>query len=246
MISRHSGKGIFYRNCLVNSIGRGMRSIPLKAVFFDMDGVIIDSMPYHFLSWYECLRPYGVRVSCLDVYLREGENWEKSLRDFLRHDGVVPRKRLLKEIFAARYKIFRRIFKPFVFDGAFELLARIKSEGALLGLVTGTIRKDMERILPKAVKRMFDCLITGDMVRHGKPSPEPYLLALKELGFSSGECLVVENAPLGIKSARNAGIPCLAVSTSLPKEYLKEADLVADDLGQVLSLLIPNSGRHKM
>ena len=57
-------------------------AIPRKprAILFDMDGVIVDSMPYHFISWYEALRPYDVSVKCFDVYQREGEQWDKALR----------------------------------------------------------------------------------------------------------------------------------------------------------------------
>ncbi|MDD5775659.1 MAG: hypothetical protein PHS64_06950, partial [Candidatus Omnitrophica bacterium] len=80
------------------------------AILFDMDGVIVDSMPYHFLAWYEALRPYGVRVSCFEVYRREGEQWDKSLSDFLRMGGYAPTTRLMRTVFAARQKIFRKYF----------------------------------------------------------------------------------------------------------------------------------------
>ena len=81
-----------------------------KAVIFDMDGVIVDSMPYHFLAWHDALRPYGVRVSCFDVYAKEGERWSKSLKDFLEKEGIKPTAKLLSEIFAFRKKIFKKYF----------------------------------------------------------------------------------------------------------------------------------------
>ena len=54
-----------------------------RAIVFDMDGVIVDSMPYHFIAWYEALRPWGVRVSCFEVYAQEGERWETTLKGLL-------------------------------------------------------------------------------------------------------------------------------------------------------------------
>ena len=82
-----------------------------KAIIFDLDGVIIDSMPYHFLAWYEALRPYGVRVSCFDVYSKEGEKWSKTLKDLLIQAGKKPTAKLLAEIFSRRQKIFRKLLK---------------------------------------------------------------------------------------------------------------------------------------
>ena len=73
-----------------------------------MDGVLVDSMPYHFLAWYEALRPIGVRVSCFDVYSKEGENWEKTLKEFLERSHIRPTKAKLNEIFERRKKIFKK------------------------------------------------------------------------------------------------------------------------------------------
>ena len=102
-----------------------------KAVICDMDGVIVDSMPYHFLAWYEALRPLGISVRCFDVYIREGERWQKSLEDFLRGSGISPTKELFKRVFMARKKLFKNRFKRFVFKGAREFLICLKKKGYL-------------------------------------------------------------------------------------------------------------------
>lgn len=206
-----------------------------QAIIFDMDGVIVDSMPYHFLAWYEVLRPYGVRVSCFDVYSKEGENWEKTLKGLLRRAKIKPTKKLLTEIFLNRKRIFKRYFKRFIFKGALDLLACLKKSGYSLGLVTGSPIQEVKRILPFKTISLFDAIVAGNQVKKGKPYPEPYLKVAKLLRLKPSQCIVIENAPLGIKSAKRAGMFCIAVSTSLPKEYLKEADIV------VYSLLdIPN------
>ena len=208
-----------------------------RAIIFDMDGVIVDSMPYHFLAWYEALRPLGVRVTCFDVYSREGERWEKSLEDFLLRSGIKPTKRLLKKIFTFRQKIFRRYFKRTIFQDAEELLRCLKGKGYMLALVTGTPSVEIKNILPERIRRLFDCIVAGDNVKRGKPHPEPYLKALASLGLTSKQCVVVENAPLGIESAKKAGIFCFALATSLPGEYLKAADVVVERLEEIIPLI---------
>ncbi len=208
-----------------------------KAVICDMDGVIVDSMPYHFLAWYEALRPLGVSVRCFDVYTREGERWQKSLEDFLKGSNIRASKELFKRVFAARQKLFRNRFKRFIFKGAKEFLVCLKKKGYALGLVTATTKAGVRQILPKAIERLFDYIVTGDCVRKGKPHPEPYLKAAKCLGVLPSECLVIENAPYGIVSAKKAGMFCIALTSSLPPEYLKKADIIADKLEEISALV---------
>lgn len=208
-----------------------------KAIIFDMDGVIVDSMPYHFIAWYEALRPFGVRVSCFDVYSKEGERWDKTLDVFLKRAKIKPTKEILKQIFSGRQKIFKRYFKRFIFKGTQEFLGCLDKRGYLLGLVTGTPQAEVKKILPKSIQNLFDCIVAGDQVKTGKPHPAPYLKAAKILRCPVEECMVVENAPLGIESAKNAGMFCVALATSLPAEYLTRADVVLkglEDIGKLL------------
>jgi len=208
-----------------------------KAVIFDMDGVIVDSMPYHFLAWYEALRPYGVRVSCFDVYAKEGERWSKSLRDFLKKEGIAPSRKLLSEIFIFRQKIFKKYFKRFIFKDAERVLCALKKRGYLLSLVTGTPDYEVKRILPNKLYRIFNSIIAGNNVKKGKPHPEPYLKAAKMLKVNPSECVVIENAPYGIESAKRARMLCIAVSTSLPAEFLNNADFIVDKLGKIAQFI---------
>ena len=216
-----------------------MRRLKLKprAVIFDMDGVIIDSMPYHFLAWYEALRAYGVRVSCFDVYTKEGENWQKTLKDLLIRAGLEPKANLLKKIFIKRQEIFRFYFKRFIFKGAYEFLVCLKDKGYLLGLVTGSPSEEVGKILPSKILSLFDALVAGNQVKRGKPHPEPYLKGAKSLGLAPSQCLVIENAPFGIESAKKAGMFCVALTTSLPEAYLKKADIVADNLSDISAII---------
>ena len=208
-----------------------------QAIIFDMDGVIVDSMPYHFIAWYEALRPWGIRVSCFEVYAQEGERWEATLKGMLKRAKIKSTTKVLNSIFSLRQRIFKRYFKRFIFQGAYELLVRLKSQGFLLGLVSGSPLDEINKILPVKLRRLFSCIVAGNQVKNGKPHPEPYLKAARVLKVLPSACLVIENAPFGITSAKQAGMPCIAVSTSLPKEYLTDADLVVESLNQITRLL---------
>lgn len=214
------------------------KKIPkIKAVIFDMDGVIVDSMPYHFLAWYEALRPFGVRVTCFEVYVKEGERWDKSLRDFFKKAGIKPTKKLLSEVFTLRQKLFKKYFKRFIFKGVKEILSCLKNKGYKLALVTGTPDYEIKRILPKNIYKYFDAIVAGNMVKKGKPYPEPYLKASSLLKITPNLCVVVENAPYGILSAKRAGMYCIAVSTSLSKRFLTRADVVVGDIREITRLI---------
>jgi beta-phosphoglucomutase len=208
-----------------------------RAIIFDMDGVIVDSMAYHYLAWYEALKPYGIRVSCFDVYSKEGERWDKTLRGLFKRSGIKASDKLLKRVFLSRKKIFRKYFKRFIFSGAKEFLVCLKNKGYLLGLATGTPEAEIKKILPASIKGLFDCIIPGDKVKKGKPHPEPYLRAAKALKIKAGLCAVVENAPLGIESAKRAGMFCIALTTSLPRQYLFKADALAESLDEVTGIV---------
>jgi beta-phosphoglucomutase len=198
-----------------------------------MDGVIVDSMPYHYLAWYEALIPYGVRVSCFDVFSKEGERWDRTLVGLLSRRRIRPTRELLSSIFTARQRLFKRYFKRFIFPNSEETLRRLKAEGYQLGLVTGTPYREVVKILPARMARLFDALVAGDAVKKGKPHPDPYLAAARSLRRLPQECAVVENAPYGIESAKRAGMYCIAVSTSLPGEYLRKADRIIKAIDQV-------------
>ena len=208
-----------------------------------MDGVIVDSMPYHYISWYEALRPLGIRVSCFFVYQKEGERWEKTLKELLKKNGKSIAKKDFDRVFDRKQKIFRRYFKRSIFPGAPQILRGLKAEGFALGLVTGTPMAEVRHILPRRLFRMFDAVVSGDMVKRGKPHPDPYLAASRALGIAPSRCLVVENAALGIRSSKRAGMFCCALTTSLPAEYLKGADAVIDDLSELGSIVRKFKGR---
>ena len=130
--------------------------------------------------------------------------------------------KLLKEIEV----LFKKIFKRRYIQGSRSFIKALHRQGFPLALVTGTSRHEAKELLPKELWDCFAVTVCGCDVENGKPHPEPYLMALKKLGLKASQALVIENAPFGIASAKAAGLKCLALETSLPQSYLKQADAV--------------------
>jgi beta-phosphoglucomutase len=194
-----------------------------SAVIFDMDGVITNTMPYHFRAWRRIFSGLGIRVSRDDIYKREGQDGLSSVKEILRQYKYRFTPAEAKEILAAKERLFKEIVRIRFVKGSRLFIRRLQRRGFCLALVTGTSRQEAEKILSPSLLRLFAVTVTGDEVRHGKPHPEPFLRALKLLGVAAKEALVIENAPFGITAARRAGLRCLALETSLPAVYLKGA-----------------------
>lgn len=203
-----------------------------------MDGVLLDSMGYHVQAWQKTFKALGLNIPSREIYSREGEDWRKSTRDFLRMGGYRPTTSKVNKVFKERSRIFKEIFTPSIFKGAKGLLGSLKKKNLRLGLVTATPKVDVERMLEPSIIELFDVTVCGGDTKRGKPHPEPYLKALKRLKVKPEEVLVVENAPYGITSCRLAGIRCIAVASSLPGKYLKGADIIVGSLKEVKDVLL--------
>ena len=198
----------------------------VHAVILDMDGVITNTMPDHFRSWKIILNKIGISVTHSDVYSREGQRGIHSVRELSAQYGVRVNNAQAHKILKEKEAYFKRIIRLRFIVGARTFLKQLRKNNFRLALVTGTSHHEMCRILPESIRRLFSVIVTGSDVRHGKPHPEPYLKSLKKLKLKADEAVVIENAPFGIRSAKRAGLRCLALETSLPRKYLKEADAV--------------------
>ena len=200
--------------------------LKVKAVIFDMDGVITNSMPEHFRAWRKIFSGEGILVTHLDVYAREGQPGKNTVRELFKTYGKPCTPGIAKAILEKKERLFNRIVKRRFIPGARRFLKGLADKGFTLALVTGTSRHEAKRILPGHIWGLFSVIITGDDVRRGKPFPEPFLRSLKKLRLKPDRAVVIENAPFGIESAKRAGLKCIALATSLPKSYLNGADLV--------------------
>ena len=202
-----------------------------------MDGVITDSMPYHYRAWKNVFRANGLNVSKFDVYRREGQKGTESIQEIFAETGVTISSRQAIEIIAAKERLFKQIIRLRFIPWSRSLIRDLHRNNVRLALVTGTSRQEVEHTLTDDLLNKFEVTITGSDVVSGKPHPEPYLKALELLHIASSEGIVIENAPFGIISAKTAGIKCYAVATSLPFKFLGQADKVFNDLKSLRATL---------
>jgi beta-phosphoglucomutase len=213
----------------------------LQALLFDMDGVITDSMPYHYEAWRRIFERYGIHVSREEILKREGERGLVTLETLLSGRGLELSRDEIRKALEDKEALFQSLARPALFPGAEMLVRTVRERGKKIALVTGTSGREARANLPARVLGYFDVLVSGDMVSQGKPHPEPYRMALRLLGTAPDESLVIENAPYGILSAKGAGLPCVALTTSLPAEHLQDADRVVRDLEELQGILLGSS-----
>ena len=224
-----------------------MKQTPLrlKAVILDMDGVVTNTMPDHFLAWQTVLKEEGLHVTHLDIYRREGQRGIMSVKEMFELYKKPYTLKKIQRILKRKEKLFKRIVKTRFIPGARGFLRFLHSRQVQLALVTGTSRHEMHKILPDYLYNLFAVVITGSDVKKGKPHPEPYQKAIKLLQVRSKKVVVIENAPLGIQSAKAAGLTCYAIETSLPESYLRQADkifLSIKDLQKNLKVKLSKNG----
>ncbi|MDD5044666.1 MAG: HAD family phosphatase [Candidatus Omnitrophica bacterium] len=205
----------------------------IKAIIFDMDGVITNTMPYHFDAWKTSLAKRGIEVNCYDVYKREGQRGKETIKEICREHRSDLSRAEQDKVLSEKERIFNATVKIKFIKGSRPFLRKLKNRGFFLSIVTGTSRKEVKKILPKNIYDLFDVIITADEVSYGKPHPEPFLLALNNLGIAKKDAVVIENAPFGIESAKKAGLYCIAIETSLPGKFLKGADRVFRSIAQL-------------
>jgi beta-phosphoglucomutase len=208
--------------------------LEFKAVLFDFDGIIADTLTYHVRAWQINFIDYGVNIFPEDIYPLEGRRADEIARILAQKKGLSLSESELQEITKRKRATYRRITRAKVYPATEKLINSLKEKSVKLGLVTGSIISNMEPVVGSEFLKNFDVIVTGDDVANAKPNPEPYLTAAERLGVKSEECIVIENAPSGIKAAKNAGMYCIAVKTTIKDEdQLKEADLIVKDMSKI-------------
>lgn len=210
-----------------------------KTVLFDMDGVILDSMPFHVKAWQEAMGEEGFNITPELLYLHEGAIEPETAVSIFRSNGCAMSKQQFDRVLERQIGIFRRRYFPLVrpYPEIEPILDSLKSQGCKMAIVTSSHSSIMEDVLPHGIRKQMSCIVTGDMVERRKPDPAPYLEAMTRTGSSADNCIVVENAPAGIKAARAAEARCIAIKTTLSGEHLAEADHIADNHRQMYQLI---------
>ncbi|MFC1939158.1 HAD family hydrolase [Chloroflexota bacterium] len=201
-----------------------------KAVIWDMDGVIINTAPYHLKAWQE-------------VFLKSGVNFteEQFRRSFGQRNDTIIRSVLSEEvslheidsISAEKEENFRLKIRHNLrpLPGVIELMKSLAEHRFKMALASSAPMGNI-RLLVRGlgIDKCFQSIISGEDVSEGKPSPQVFLLAAEKLGVEPRRCVVIEDAVAGVAAARRAGMRCVAVTNTHPGTSLSEADLVIDSL----------------
>ena len=198
-----------------------MQEGKIKAVLFDMDGVLIDAKDWHYEALNRALGLFGAEISRYDhlhtfdglptrvklEMVSEGQFLPKELHGFINE---------LKQDYTAEL-IHQKCHPMFHHEYA---LSRLHSEGYKIAVCSNSIRSTIELMMEKAhLKQYLDLIVSNEDVKNAKPDPEMYITAMRKLGMSPDECIVVEDNPKGIQAGKASGAAVLEVATVYDVNY---------------------------
>jgi HAD superfamily hydrolase (TIGR01509 family) len=209
----------------------------MEALIFDMDGVLLDSMHLHAMAWKNAFMEAGISIDERDIFALEGENDSGIVKRVLgmNVNESIDMEAILTTLPERKHQLFGRD-NVTLFNGVDDMLRQIKGKFRL-AVVSGSDRKIVEMMMAKYFPGIFDIIVSGDDTEKGKPAPDPYNKAVEMLKVSKENCIVVENAILGVESAKNAGIFTVGIPTYLTRKELEHADIVLHDHEELFRLI---------
>lgn len=182
----------------------------LKAVIFDMDGVIIDSEPLHARAAVMAADKFGIRLSIEECYQFIGSTTRFMFETLIdNYNLTVSVDELLQGNDEAKIKL-RKEEGYQAIPGVKDLIIELYKQGVKLAIASSSNLNDIKAVVKAlGIAKYFDKLISGTTVKHPKPSPDIFIKALKELGMNPKECIVIEDSMNGSIAAYEAGIPCI-------------------------------------
>ncbi len=215
----------------------------MDALIFDFDGVIVDSEPIHFMGFAKVLAQRGIELSKAEYYTRYlGYDDHDCFAAVLRDHGMEADESAIFDMTARKTRLVQHdlAVETKALPGAVELIREAELAGIPMAICSGALGQEVE-LASRAIKvrEYFMTVVSAENVEHGKPSPEGYRLARRELERLTGRvllarrCVVIEDSPAGIEAAHAAGMKVLAVATSYEPPQLAQADRVAASLSEV-------------
>ncbi len=209
-----------------------------KAILFDMDGVIIDSMKYHAICWVEIFKSKGILIEEKEIFEREGIKPSELIYEMFNRDGQNIEHFSMQKILDEKIDYYWRKYDPKPFEKIYSVLEKLH-DSFKLAIVSGSTKFNVNKVLTDFnLKKYFHVVIHSDLVNIGKPHPMSFIKAYEELNLSPDDCICIENAPYGIRSAKAAGIYTVAITTTLDENTLLDAgaDLVIAKHEEIIEL----------
>lgn len=202
-------------------------------VIFDVDGVLADTGPIHFESWVKLANEIGKNFKKSFFEATFGEQSVPITRKLVGNNvdqNLVEKWAQLKELYYR--EMVRDKIKPL--PGVIKLIEDLKSNNFKLAVGSSGPSENVD-LLMKALKieEFFDSVITAEDIQNGKPSPDVFLLASEKINIKPENCVVIEDAPVGIEAAKRANMKCIALTTTHEIVKLHGADIIVQDLSYV-------------
>ncbi|MFX1311553.1 MAG: HAD family hydrolase [Promethearchaeota archaeon] len=202
-------------------------------VIFDMDGVLADTGPIHFQSWVKMAKEIGIKFT-QDLFKQTfGQQSPTIVKKLV---GSEIEETLILEWANLKESYYREMVKDKLepLPGVINIIKDLNSEGFKLAIGSSGPSENVELLLRTLkIKNFFDIIITAAEVKKGKPEPDVFLIAAKSLNINPNNCIVVEDAPVGIQAANNAGMKSIALMTTHNKEELLDANIIVKNLSYI-------------
>lgn len=215
----------------------GFEAFKPKAVLFDMDGVLYNSMPNHAKAWQLAMAQFGITMTAHDAYATEGARGIDTIRMMVKvQQGRDISLEEAQQMYDVKTRLFHEMPDARIFYGVKTLMRKIRHCGMTIGVVTGSGQRPLLNRLLNDFGEFLDesHIVTAYDVKRGKPNPDPYLMGMQKAGNAlPWQTIVIENAPLGVQAATAAKCFTIAVNTGpLPDRSLTEvgADLLLPSL----------------
>lgn len=204
----------------------------MKAAIFDLDGVVVDTVPIHFKAWKRMFGEYGKQFT-FDDYKQKVDgiprmDGARAILTDLRNDELEKAANRKQDYFL-EYLGTEEIPK---YDSTIALIGDLRGNGVRVAVISSS------RNCPNILKRIglydrLDAVISGADITKGKPNPQIFLMAAERLAAKPDECVVFEDAVLGVEAAKNGNMRCIGIDRYGKPERLAGADMVVSDLGEV-------------
>ena len=195
----------------------------IKAILFDMDGTLVDSIPFHKASWVSFLKKHDIVLDPEQFHAQNHGNIDEMIKRFF---GTAISDEKLIELGNEKEVMYRDLYRLHIreIDGLTDFLHALKKQNIQAALATMGDPTNIDFILDSIkVRSFFQCITGGNEILKGKPDPEIYELSLEKMNLKNTDCVVIEDSKDGVLSAKKAGIKVIGITTSHTADELKQA-----------------------